>query len=161
MADHYVEIDPFDPASIKEANKELKRLAKEFDRNVDQFIVEFAEIGQRAAQGRYGSAIDVTVERIENGVRILASGKAIIFLEFGAGTTVNTANRYKGEVEAQGGFGIYPGSWSEEHAREFLEKGYWTFGGVKYTHIDPRNGMQGAYDAMMQDMQALITKVFG
>lgn len=163
MASHYVEVDPFDPASIRQANKEINRLLREFDKKVDEFLAEIAVIGQRAAQGAYGSggAVDVTVEPIDNGYAIIANGDAVVFLEFGAGDAVDSGDRYTSVVEAEGGFDIRPGSWSETHAQQYSTNGYWIFGGRRYTEVQPRNGMQAAYEAIMQDLRNAAQRVFG
>lgn len=159
MADHVIDIDPFDPSSIARAEREINKLMKEFDRKVDTFIKEIAKIGQQAAQGAYGSAIDVTVEEIDNGVAISANGKAVAFLEFGAGSMTNSSNRYAFEMP----FLVYRGSYSDETQGEYQEThyNYWHFGGKEIEYVEPRNGMQKAYEAMMQDFDSTVKRVFG
>ena len=167
MGRHVINLDPFNPISIARAEAEMNRIIKSTSSKIDQFLKELAEIGQRAAQGAYGDggAVIVTVEPIENGFAINASGDAVVFLEFGAGSAVNGGNRYAEYMP----FEVRPGSYSEVHydpqtgspRPSYHLDGYWEFGGVHYTEVYPRNGMQNAHDAMMQDMRLLAEKVFG
>ena len=163
MAYHLVDLDPFDPASVRNANREMRKLLREFDKKVDVFLADIAVIGQKAAQGAYGGggAVTVTVQPIDNGYAIIANGDAVVFLEFGAGDAVDQSDRYVSVVEAEGGFDIRPGSWSEQNAQQYSTLGYWIFGGQKYTEVQPRNGMQVAYEAIMQDMRNAAQRAFG
>ena len=161
MATHVIEIDPFNPFSIIAAERQARQLISDFNRKVDEFIREIAEIGARAARGAYGSAVTVTVDEIDNGLAINANGKAVVFMEFGAGSAVDSSNRFASVVEQEGGFDIRPGSWSEQHAHQYERLGYWVFGGQRYYEVQPVNGMEKAYEAIMQDMRNAATKVFG
>ena len=161
MSDHVINVDPLDPTSVSRAEREIKRLIKWYEKKVDEFLVELAEIGKRAAQGAYGSAITVTVEAIANGVCIRANGDAVVFLEFGAGSQVNEGNMFANVMP----FDVRRGSFSDskvppgEYARNNYE--YWTFGGQRLEYVTPVNGMQKAYEAMQQDVKTLARKVFG
>ena len=163
MANHIIEIDPFDVGSIIQAQREQERILKEFDEKVDRFLKEVAKIGERAAQSAYGNAVTVSVAEIENGYEIRADGKSVVFIEFGAGSAVNPANRYANEVSAQGGFEIRKGSYSDMNGGEYAQTGYhfWHFGGVQYTKVEPRNGMQKAYEAIAREMKDVAKAVFG
>jgi len=159
MADHYIEIDPLSPASILKAEREINKILKDFDRKVDVFIQEIGKIGQQAAQGAYGSAVSVTLVNEKEGVTISADGKAVVFLEFGAGSTTNSANRYALEMP----FLVYRGSYSDETKGEYqaTHYNYWHFGGKEIEFVEPRNGMQKAYEAIMQDISSVAKRVFG
>ena len=161
MAKHVIKIDPFNPFSVFEAEQETQRLFKEFDRKVDEFIREIAEIGERAAAGAYGGAVTVSLEGIDNGFAICADGRAVVFMEFGAGSAVNTGNMFAGQMP----FDVRRGSYSDSKTPkgEYAQTGYkyWTFGGQRYTEVQPTNGMQKAHEAMMQDMSNVAMRVFG
>ena len=159
MADHVIDIDPLNPTSILQAERKIDRIFKSFDKKVDTFIQEIAKIGQRAAQGAYGSAINVTVENSGDGVAISANGKAVAFLEFGAGSMTNSSNRYAFEMP----FLVFRGSYSDETKGEYqaTHYSYWHFGGKEIEYVEPRNGMQKAYEAMMQEFDSTVKRVFG
>lgn len=159
MADHVIEIDPLNPFSVWKAQATLDKIVKEFDQKVDAFIKELGEIGKNAAQGAYGSSIAVTVEPADNGVTINANGEAVVFMEFGAGSSTDATDRYSSEMP----FPVYRGSYSDATQGEYQATNYkyWYFGGVKMTAIEPTNGMQKAYEAIMQDMAGVAKRVFG
>ena len=124
-----------------------------------------AEIGRDAAQGAYGNggAVSVTVEPIDNGFCIRADGNAVAFLEFGAGDTVNSGNRYAEQMP----FEVSSGSYSRQNLDRwgrpgmYARYGYWIFGGTKYTEVQPRNGMEHAYEEIMSNVQTVAKEVFG
>ena len=161
MATHVIRLDPFDPLSVISAERETRRLAEEFDRKVDEFVREIAEIGRKAAAGAYGGSVTVSLEGIDNGFSICADGKAVVFMEFGAGAAVNTGNMFAGQMP----FEVRRGSYSDSkdppgpYARTGYQ--YWTFGGQRFTEVQPRNGMQHAHEAMMQDMLNVAMRIFG
>lgn len=159
MADHVIEIDPLNPFSVLTAQRELDRLVRDFDKKIDEFIQELGKIGQQAAQGAYGNAVTVTLERDGDGVTISANGKAVVFLEFGAGSKTDATDRYASEMP----FPVYRGSYSDAVQGEYQKNNYqyWMFGGQKIQYVEPRNGMQKAYEAIMQDIENVAKRVFG
>lgn len=158
MADIIVDLDPFNPSSVARANQILQREIKSFNKKVDTFLKKLAEIGRQAAEDAYGTggAVKVTVEPAENGYEIRADGTAVAFLEFGAGRTVNTGNRYAPVMP----FKVDEGSWSEEHARMYVTLHYWEFGGKRYEAVEPRNGMERAYESIIQSIRTVTQEVF-
>ena len=87
--------------SIDQAIKELKAYRDSLDRLKDQLLEELANIGVREASVRFTTAMydgvndsDVTLEPIENGYQIVATGQAVAFIEFGAGVYHNTGEPY-------------------------------------------------------------------
>lgn len=82
------------PAGIEQAKKELAEYKAELNRRLELFIRKLAEKGVTVAQLKFAAAQydgenDVTVSMEQNGkqARIIASGKSVAFIEFGAGTT--------------------------------------------------------------------------
>lgn len=161
MADHVIKIDLLDPFSLSAAERETMRLAREFDRKVDEFVREIASIGAQAAAGAYGGRVGVSIEGIGNGFSICADGQQVVFIEFGAGSAVNTGNMFAGQMP----FEVRQGSYSDSKnpPGPYAKSGYrfWKFGGNLYTEIVPANGMENAHKAMMQDMRNVAMRVFG
>lgn len=160
MSEHVIDLDPFNPFSVLRAEILYSKLRREFDQKVDIFLQEIANLGRDTfdALGYTvdGGEITVTVEEIENGYAINAAGKGIVFLEFGAGETVNSGNKYASQMP----FEVRPGSYSEINDHQFELAGKWVFGGVVYTHIAPRNGMQTAWETIMQNWRDIAERVF-
>ena len=160
MAKHVIKVDPLSPRSVDRAIEECRRLKKEFDKKVDIFLERLANLGRSTLDGLGytvdGGSITVTVEKIDNGYCINAAGKGIVFLEFGAGDTVASGNRYAGQMP----FEVRPGSYSETHAHQYSDYGIWIFGGVVYTEIRPRNGMQTVWETIMQEWRSIAKEVF-
>lgn len=165
MADYVMTVDITSPESIELAKDRIRQIVHETIGQLEQFMKDLAEIGRRAAQGAYGGAVSVTVEEYSNGIQIRANGDAVVFLEFGAGSAVDTANIFAGSMP----FEVRPGSYSEVHydpttnapRPNYYMDGYWNFGGVDYREVQPRNGMERAYEAMMQDMRSAAERAFG
>lgn len=160
MTKHTISVNPLSPRSVARAIDELERLEKEFDKKVDIFLERLANLGRTTLDGLGytvdGGEITVSVEKIDNGYCINAAGKGIVFLEFGAGDTVASGNRYAGQMP----FDVRPGSYSETHEQQYSTYGIWIFGGVIYTEIMPRNGMQTVWETIMQEWRSIAKEVF-
>lgn len=166
MAKHVIYLDPYSPGSVWKANRAYKKCLQEFDQKVDEFLEALAERGREVLDGLGytvdGGEITVTVEPIENGYCINAAGKGVIFLEFGAGDTVNSGNKYAPLMP----FDVRSGSFSEDNAKQYsttkeiFGNGFWEFGGVRYTQITPRNGMQTVFDTLMQEWHDIAKRIF-
>lgn len=123
----------------------------------DEFTARLvSEIGKPAAEGAYGSAINVTIERIPRGWQLVANGDAVGFLEFGAGVTADKNHSFAQNAP----FEVYPGSWSKDHAQQFTNNGFWVFGGQQYDRVEPRRGLYKAYAVMLTDMKKIAIEVF-
>ena len=160
MSEHVIDLDPLDPFSVLWAGIKYRRIVAEFNQKVDTFLEEIANLGRDTfdALGYTvdGGEITVTVEEIEDGYMINAAGKGIVFLEFGAGDTVNSGNKYASLMP----FDVRPGSYSEINDHQYELTGRWVFGGVVYTEIAPRNGMQTAWETIMQNWRDIAERVF-
>lgn len=166
MADHVINLDPLNPFDVLNANIKYRALRRDFDRKVDIFLERLAERGQEVLNelGYAGEqGVTVTVEPIDDGYAINVAGKGVVFIEFGAGDTVNSGNRYASEMP----FEVYSGSYSEAHHGEYATtkalfgQGYWMFGGIRYTQITPRNGMETVWETLMQEWRDIAKEVFG
>ena len=88
-------------ASIDDAIKELKAFRDSLDWKKDKILEELANIGVKEASVRFTTAMydgvndsSVTLETISNGYCIKAEGKAVAFIEFGAGVYHNSGEPY-------------------------------------------------------------------
>jgi hypothetical protein len=88
-------------SSIHNAIKELKSYRDSLDGKTDKLLKELAYIGVKEASIRFTTAIydgvndsSVTLESIKDGYCIKAEGKAVAFIEFGAGVYHNPGEPY-------------------------------------------------------------------
>ena len=88
-------------ASIAQAIKELKAYQKSLEAKTQQLLEKLGEIGVKEASVRFTTAMydgvndsSVTLETISNGYCIKAEGKAVAFIEFGAGVYHNPSEPY-------------------------------------------------------------------
>lgn len=87
--------------SINQALKEIKSYQKWVEQKTLDLTKRLAEIGAEEASVRFAGAqydgtndATVSVEPISNGYRIVASGNAVFFIEFGAGVYYNGSEPY-------------------------------------------------------------------
>ena len=87
--------------SIKDAIIELKSYRDSINVKLDQLLEKLGEIGVKEASVRFTTAIydgvndsSVTLESIKDGYCIKAEGKAVAFIEFGAGVYHNSGEPY-------------------------------------------------------------------
>jgi hypothetical protein len=88
-------------SSIKDAIKELKSFRTSIDAKMDKLLERLANIGVKEASVRFTTAMydgvndsSVTLEPIKNGYCIKAEGRAVAFIEFGAGVYHNPGEPY-------------------------------------------------------------------
>lgn len=86
---------------IAKAIQELKRYKQEFLKREKRLLEGLAEIGLKEASVRFTTAmydgtndVSVSLEETGNGYAIVAEGKAVAFIEFGAGVYHNTSEPY-------------------------------------------------------------------
>lgn len=87
--------------SINAAIKEIEAYKNRLSRIRMTICEELARIGLREASLRFSGAqydgtndSDVTIEPSDNGYKVIASGNAIAFIEFGAGVHYNAGSSY-------------------------------------------------------------------
>ena len=150
----YIDIE-LSPQSIDKALQELAELDK-----LDLICQKLALIGAEEAMRRFmrgdhgNTDVNVDVVPIENGYKIVASGKDVYFIEFGTGVFANP-NGYETTVP------VYPGSYSEQHAQQFSTKGFWYYGGEKLQGTEAENAMYYAGKAIRDNMERVIQEVYG
>ena len=88
-------------SSIDNAIKELKAFRDSLEHKKDKLLKELAEIGVREASVRFTTAMydgmnntEVGLTSTANGYAITAKGRAVFFIEFGAGVYHNTGEPY-------------------------------------------------------------------
>lgn len=86
---------------IDHAIKELKQYKQDFLKREEKLLERLAEIGLKEASVRFTTAmydgvndVSVHLDAIGNGYAIVADGKAVAFIEFGAGVYHNTSEPY-------------------------------------------------------------------
>lgn len=123
----------------------------------EEFAEKLAELGRGDAQAAFGPGVVVTKERIDDAhYAITANGERVCFLEFGTGVYVDTHHPYRMKVP----FGVYPGSWSEDHMRTYQE---WEANGRQGEYrynMSPRRGMLEAYNRMVDYAKTIAEEVF-
>ena len=148
------------PASCDKALKELREYEKKVKPKLDEVCRKLAEIGAQEARARFArgdhgnGGVVVTVEPMSNGYKIVASGHDVYFIEFGTGFFAHP-HGYETSVP------VYPGSWSESHAQQFSEKGYWYYGGEKLQGTEAEMPMYYAGRAIRENEKRIVREVFG
>lgn len=115
MARKTIHIDIMNIASIRKAMKDVEEYKRWLDTKCDELAQRLADMGAVNVSLGYARAIydgpkdfDVTVEHLGEGkYAINASGRTVLFLEFGAGVTYGSGH----PQDADFGFGpgTYPG----------------------------------------------------
>ena len=152
--------------SIGQAIKELTAYRDSLERRKDQLLEELANIGVREASVRFTTAIydgendsEVTLEPIANGYRIVAEGKAVAFIEFGAGVYHNPTEPYPNpRPDGIVGIGEYGHGYGKRQAWGFKDDN----GELVITHGNPAAmPMWYASEEMRNSIQKIAEKVFG
>ena len=86
---------------IDRAIKELKQYKQDFLKKEERLLKALSEIGVKEASVRFTTAmydgindVSVKLDTTKNGYAIVADGKAVAFIEFGAGVYHNTGEPY-------------------------------------------------------------------
>ena len=145
--------------SINAAISELKKFERDLPKKMDEVCKRLAEIGAQEAQahlvlanGNTGASIDPPVP-IANGYKITMSGEDVYFIEFGTG---NAADPH--------GFtplvSVYPGSYSEQHAKKFSEQGFWYYAGERLEETPAYMPMYYAEKKIRAELPRIAREVF-
>ena len=101
-----VDVNIFDYADVSRATKRLETYYSDLKSKADELCKRLAELGCTRAKLDFSNAIydgvndvDVHVEPIDNGYKVVATGNAVMFIEFGAGVYYNGSGSYPGELE--------------------------------------------------------------
>lgn len=156
---------------------DLNAIPLSLDSKMDRFCNRLCEIGANTARVYFGGVtipelekasnssvehhptIDVTVEPLDNGYMVLASGDEICFVEFGAGVHYNSSDNYPGG--RLHGYMAGIGEYGKGHGKQ--DAWYFNRGGETYrTHGNPPTpGMYFASEEMLQQITKIAKEVFG
>ena len=152
------------PSSVGNAIKELDGYSDEIERKCDELARRLAEFGLQIASADYSACayqgnkdVSVDIEDIPNGYRVIASGQAVLFLEFGAGITFSSV-QHPLNAEFGMGPGTYPGvgHWDDP-------KGWWIpkdYGGGHTYGNPPAMAMYNAAQEIRRNVQHIAEEVF-
>lgn len=148
--------------SLDALMSDLKAYLEDFKDKEQQFLEQLAETAKNALETAYNSShITVTYEPFQDGaihgVNVIAGGKGIGFIEFGAGVYAGEGSEFKDNAP----FEVYPGSWSENHAQTYQE---WVKNGqqgeYRYNR-QPANAFPQAYAILKNSAHTLAREIFG
>ena len=154
------------PDSIQKAIQELKSYRDSLEAKKDKLLEELANIGVKEASVRFTTAIydgvndsHVTLETIPDGYCIVAEGKAVAFIEFGAGVYHNPVEPYPNpRPEGIVGIGEYGKGYGKRQAWGFRNDD----GELVITHGTPAAmPMWYASEEMRNNIQKIAQEVFG
>ena len=152
--------------SITNAIEELKVYRDSLDQKMDKLLEELANIGVKEASVRFTTAMydgvndsHVTLEPTSKGYTIVAEGKAVAFIEFGAGVHYNSGDPYP-DPRPAGIVGI--GEYGKGHGKRQA----WGFkndsGELVITHGNPAAmPMWYASEEMRSKILKIAKEVFG
>ena len=162
MANRKVVVE-LSPQSVKDAVKILETYKKWVDKKMDELMVRLAAVGLETARVRFemgateeNKAPETWVEPIENGFKIIARGKDVFFIEFGAGDAAgNHPDAENAPVDTS------PGSYSAKNTMEYVKYGSWHHDGKKYTELSAYMPMYHAARDIERNITKIAKEVFG
>ena len=145
------------PDAIKDAVDYLETYKKWVNQKIDELMIRLAAVGLETARVYFqqgategNEAPETWVEPIENGFKIIARGKDVFFIEFGAGDAAgNHPDAANAPVDTT------PGSYSKINTGEYAKYQSWHHKGVKYTELQPQMPMYHA----MREIERNVTKI--
>lgn len=148
-----VDVNIFDYASVSRAARSLEEYTADLIEKANTVCERLATIGAVRASLDFSRAIyngtndvAVTIEPIDNGYAIHATGNAVLFIEFGSGASYGY-----GHPEPEGyGPGTYPGKghWDDPNG--------WWYGNHEHSYGNPP--AQAMYNAK-RDIQAEVQRI--
>ncbi len=142
---------------IQRAMQRMQKLS-DMDSKVKEIAERLCQIGEPIIRQVHGNhADDIHTEPTQNGYKIVAKGKDILFIEFGAGDAAGSENALYDAVPSV----ARPGSWSEQHAKMYARYGFWVFAGRIFHEVQPTPAFYYAYEYMVQNLPMIAREVFG
>lgn len=157
-----IKINPYDQNSIQKAVEQVRTYKNSIEEKCNELVRRLSEIGLEIASSRFETATydgdnDVTVSIIEtsNGVKIVASGQAVCFIEFGSGVTMGYG--YPDDQKPSGivgigeygkGLGATGKPWYYAHGKQSLGN-------------PPAMAMLQARDTMVESIGNIAREIFG
>lgn len=152
-------------ASVGKAIRELRDYDIWVKQKTAQLTERLAAIGAMEATVRFGRAyydsekdVSVSVEPIPNGWKIMASGQATFFVEFGAGVYYNGAEPHPARPAGVAKIGEYGQGKGKQNTWGYYDSG----GSLTLTHGTPAAmPMVHASRVMEQEIGRIAREVFG
>ena len=153
-------------ASIDNAINELKAFRDSIERKKEKLLEKLGEIGVREASVRFTTAMydgvnntEVELKDTPNGYAIVAEGRSVFFIEFGAGVYHNTSEPYPNpRPEGIVGIGEYGKGYGKRQAWGFKDDS----GELVITHGNPAAmPMWYASEEMRSNILKIAQEVFG
>lgn len=151
--------------SIDAAIRKVEKYKRWVDSKTQELIKRLAEVGLEEARVRFSGAeysgendAEVTVEPIADGFKIVATGQAVFFIEFGAGVYYNGTEPYP-EPRPKGisNIGEYGDGKGKRKAWGFYDES----GELVITHGTPAAmPMLHASRTMQQEVERIAKEVF-
>ena len=145
---------------VERAVSELMEFQRDLKPKMEEVCRRLAEIGAQEAQAHLVLANGNTDARIDepiptgNGYKISMNGSDVYFVEFGTGD----------EADAHGFtplVAVYPGSWSEQHKKQYSTYGFWHYGGEKLSGTPAYMPMFYASQKIREELPRIAREVFG
>ena len=145
--------------SIKGIDRVIRRVNRyvNLTEKMQELARRLCEVGMPIIRQVHGNHAIVDYRAVDNGYVIFAEGEDVLFIEFGAGDQAGSENGNYDAVPAV----ARPKSWSETHARQYSEQGFWYFGGHRFTTVAPTPAFYYAYEYMVQNLPRIAKEVFG
>lgn len=157
-----IKVNPYDKESIDRAYKELIAYRKMIDTKGKELLRRLSEIGLNIASAKFSRAdydgendVKVTVSETSAGLKIVASGQAVCFIEFGAG--VARGGGYPEDRKPEGIVGL--GEYGKGHGA--TGQPWYYAHGKKSDGNPPAMAMLTARDTMVEEVTQIAREVFG
>ena len=125
--------------SIASAIRQLETIKSNLDDGLEQLVTVLTQEGAEQAQSAYGEwPVEVVAYPDGKTGDIVVVGDMPAIAEFGAGDATLSGGFENTPAEAR------PGSYSEEHAKQYAQFGKWWFGGEEYTEVPAHRGLYAA-----------------
>lgn len=147
--------------SLNRAIKELRAYALRIEKREEELREKLAKIGMDVAKvtltgATYDGTNDVKVRTDDDGssVTIYAEGKAVAFIEFGAGAKYGYGHPMADEL------GVGPGTYPDGKGHWDDPNGWYYAHGKKSHGNPPAKGMLAARDAVVENITRIAREVF-
>lgn len=140
------------------SGRELFEIEQSINSKLEEVCRRLAEIGAQEAQKHLGGGFgntdaNITTLPTRKGYKIAMSGRDVYFIEFGTGKDVDP----HGDMVS---VPIYPGSYSEQHAKQYSEKKMWWYAGVPLEGTPAYMPMFYAGQAIRANVKRVASEVF-
>ena len=157
-----INLNPYDKKSIDRAYKELIAYRKMMDTKGKELIKRLGDRGLDIASVKFSLAdydgdkdVKVSVQEMDTGVKIVATGQAVCFIEFGAG--VARGGGYPEDRKPEGIVGL--GEYGKGHGATGLP---WYYAhGKKTDGNPPAMAMLSARNTVVEEVTRIAEEVFG